>query len=301
MTRASPLASPLASMTGFGRAAGTVAHLTYVWELKSVNGKALDVRLRLPGGWDVLENEARHLIGKHVTRGNVSASLALSGSAPQTIKINEDVLAAYVIAANRLAAAHAVARPTAADLLNMRGVADVSTDVDEAVLAQIKLALTAGLEAAVHALAANRQAEGARLAPVLSASVDKIEAAVAAAAVEAALLPGQLAARLTARLAEVQAHIGQVDPDRLAQEVAMLALKADVTEELDRLSAHIAAARDLLAKPEPVGRAFDFLAQEFNRETNTLCAKAASVSLTRIGLELKMLIDQLREQIQNLE
>jgi uncharacterized protein (TIGR00255 family) len=291
----------LASMTGFGRATGTVAHVTFVWELKSVNGKALDIRLRLPSGWDVLENEAKQLIGRHVTRGNVSASLSLSGSAPQTIKINNDVLMAYVDAANRLAAAHAVAKPNAAELLNLRGVADVTSEIDDDVLVLIKSALVSGLETATLALADNRQAEGARLAPVLSATIDKIEAACVASGVEAALLPVQLAAKLTARLAEVQATIGQVDPDRLAQEVAMLALKADVTEELDRLDAHIAAARDLLVKPEPVGRAFDFLAQEFNRETNTLCSKSASVPLTRLGLELKMLIDQLREQIQNLE
>jgi uncharacterized protein (TIGR00255 family) len=291
----------LASMTGFGRATGTVAHVGFVWELKSVNGKALDVRLRLPGGWDALENDARQIIGKYVTRGNVAAALALTGSAPQTIRINDDVLSAYVDAANRLAAAHGVAKPNAAELLNLRGVADVSTDVNETVLADIRTALLAGLETAAGALAGNRQAEGARLMPVLSATVAKIETACKLAAVEAALLPGQLAAKLNARLAEVQSSIGEVEPERLAQEVAMLALKADVTEELDRLDAHIAAARDLLEKPEPIGRAFDFLAQEFNRETNTLCAKASSVSLTRIGLELKSLIDQLREQIQNLE
>jgi uncharacterized protein (TIGR00255 family) len=235
-----------------------------------------------------------------VTRGNVTANLALNGHAPQTIKINDDVLAAYVRAANKLAAAHGVAKPNAAELLNLRGVADVSTDLDEPTDAKIRVAVQTGLETAAQALAENRAQEGARLGPVMATVVEKIAAACDAAATEAATQPDQLAVRLQARLDELKLG-APVDPDRLAQEIAVLALKADVTEELDRLAAHIAAARDLLAKPEPVGRAFDFLAQEFNREVNTLCSKSASVSLTRIGLELKALIDQLREQIQNLE
>lgn len=290
----------LQSMTGFGRASGTAAFLQFVWELKSVNGKALDVRMRLPGGWDGLEGPAKQIIGKYVSRGNVSVALSLSGAAPQTIKINEDVLAAYVDAANRLSDSHAVAKPNAAELLSLRGVADVSTEMDATTEETMRVALLAGLETAAKALADNRLQEGARLGPVLMAVIDKIDAARAESAHEAAAQPNQLAARLKARLDEVAAG-ASVDPDRLSQEVAMLALKADVTEELDRLTAHVAAARALLAKPEPVGRAFDFLAQEFNREVNTLCSKSASVPLTRIGLDLKALIDQLREQIQNLE
>ncbi len=290
----------LQSMTGFGRASGTAEFLQFVWELKSVNGKALDVRLRLPGGWDGLEGQARQIIGKFLSRGNVSVTLSLSGAAPQTIKINDDVLTAYMDAANKLSASHGVAKPNAAELLSLRGVADVTTEMDSVAEDQMRAALLGGLEIAAKALADNRLQEGARLEPVLVAVIDRIDAARLAAATEAASQPSQLATRLKARLDEVAAGAA-VDPDRLAQEVALLALKADVTEELDRLSAHVAAARDLLAKPEPVGRAFDFLAQEFNREVNTLCSKSASVPLTRIGLDLKALIDQLREQIQNLE
>ncbi len=289
----------VSSMTGFGSASGSADYLHYVWELKSVNGKALDIRLRTPTGWDSLEVAARQIIGSHVTRGNVSANLALTGAAPQTIRINEDVLAAYVDAANRLAAAHGVNKPNAAELLQLRGVADVTSDMDETAAENIRAAVLAGLAVAAKNLAENRSQEGARLALVLTSVVDKIEAACAAAASEAATQPDQVQTRLKTRLAEVTT--APVDPDRLAQEMAMLALKSDVTEELDRLAAHLAAARDLLAKPEPTGRAFDFLAQEFNREVNTLCSKSASVPLTRLGLELKSLIDQLREQIQNLE
>jgi uncharacterized protein (TIGR00255 family) len=290
----------LNSMTGFGRSSGAAEFLQYVWELKSVNGKALDIRLRVPSGWEILEAPARQAIARHVTRGNVSASLSLSGAAPQTIRINEDVLGAYVAAANKLAETHAVAKPNAAELLALRGVADVASDLDPAAEEKISAALLAGLETAAKALAETRAQEGKRLAPVLTVVIDKIDKACAAAAADAARQPDQLATKLKQRLDDIAT--GQaVDPDRLAQEIALLALKADVTEELDRLSAHIAAARDLLDKPEPVGRAFDFLAQEFNREVNTLCSKSASVSLTRIGLELKALIDQLREQVQNLE
>jgi uncharacterized protein (TIGR00255 family) len=290
----------LNSMTGFGRANGAAGFLHYVWELKSVNGKALDIRLRLPSGWDMLEASARQTIARHVLRGNISASLSLTGIAPQTIRINEDVLAAYVAAASTLAATHAVAKPNAAELLALRGVADVASDLDAEAEDKIAAALLAGLESAAAALAQARAQEGKRLAPVLAGVIDRIDKACASAAKEAALQPDQLTAKLKQRLDDIAA--GQmVDPDRLAQEIALLALKADVTEELDRLAAHISAARDLLAKPEPVGRAFDFLAQEFNREVNTLCSKSASVPLTRIGLELKALIDQLREQVQNLE
>jgi uncharacterized protein (TIGR00255 family) len=290
----------LNSMTGFGRASGAADFLHYVWELKSVNGKALDIRLRLPSGWDTLEAPARQALARYVSRGNVSASLSLSGTAPQTIRINEEMLAAYVAAANTLSTTHAVARPNAAELLALRGVADVMADIDSDAEEKIAAVLLAGLENAAAALAQTRAQEGKRLAPVLISVIERIDKACAAAAVEAAEQPKQVSAKLKQRLDDMAA--GQmVDPERLAQEVALIALKFDVTEELDRLSAHISAARDLLDKPEPVGRAFDFLAQEFNREINTLCSKSASVPLTRIGLELKGLIDQLREQVQNLE
>jgi uncharacterized protein (TIGR00255 family) len=290
----------LNSMTGFGRASGAADFLQYVWELKSVNGKALDIRLRLPSGWDMLETPARQMLARHVSRGNVSASLSLSGTAPQTIRINNETLAAYVAAANTLAATYAVEKPNAAELLALRGVADVVADINSDAEEKIAEILLAGLETAAAALAQTRALEGKRLAPVLMSVIDRIDKACAAAAVEAAEHPNQISAKLKQRLDDISAGL-MIGPDRLAQEVALIALKSDVTEELDRLSAHISAARDLLDKPEPVGRAFDFLSQEFNREVNTLCSKSASAALTRIGLELKGLIDQLREQVQNLE
>jgi uncharacterized protein (TIGR00255 family) len=291
----------LSSMTGFGTASGTTLFFNWAWELKSVNGKALDVRLRLPNGWEVHEAEIKTIITKRATRGNIAVNLTLGGQVPQTIAINQIVLTAYLEAAKALAVQHGLAMPTTADLLQLRGVADVSADLSEDDLAQVRAAALAGLAIAVEALIVNRDAEGARLADVLAITVDRIDSASKAARAEASTQSATIAARLTQRLEELLGDNRTVDPDRLAQEVAVLAAKADVTEELDRLEGHVSAARELLAKREPVGRAFDFLAQEFNRETNTLCAKSSSPALTRIGLELKALIDQLREQIQNVE
>jgi uncharacterized protein (TIGR00255 family) len=291
----------LSSMTGFGVASGTTLFFNWAWELKSVNGKALDVRVRLPNGWEAHETEIKTSIAKCITRGNIAVNLTLSGQVPQTIAINQAILTAYLEAATTLAAQHGLAMPTTADLLQLRGVADVSADLSEDDLAHVRDAALAGLRNAIDALVTNRDAEGARLADILGITVDRIDAASKAARAEAATQSGAIAARLNQRLEELLGGNRTVDPERLAQEVAVLAAKADVTEELDRLDGHISAARELLAKQEPVGRAFDFLAQEFNRETNTLCAKSSSTALTRIGLDLKALIDQLREQIQNVE
>ncbi len=291
----------LSSMTGFGSSSGTVLYFNWAWELKSVNGKALDIRVRLPSGWDALEADVKSAIAAKISRGNINVGLSLSGAVPQTIVINDAVLMAYLTAAKNLSAAHGLALPTAADLLQLRGVADVSADLSEGEVAQVRAAAFAGLAAAADALAANRAAEGARLAEVLAVTTEKIALAAEQARAETATQTHMIATRLRQRLDELLADSKAVDPDRLAQEVAILVAKADITEELDRLDGHVAAARALLAKPEPVGRAFDFLAQEFNRETNTLCAKSSSPALTRIGLDLKALIDQLREQIQNVE
>ncbi len=288
-------------MTGFGSASGAALFYQWAWELKSVNGKALDVRLRLPSGWDGLEASVKAQIAARFSRGNISANLSLSGQVPQTILIHQPVLDAYLAAARRLSETHALAMPTAADLLQMRGVAEVSADLADADLAQVQADVMTGLMTAIAALAENRAAEGARLATVLAQTVRRIAAAAADARAAAALQAESMHQRLQQRLAELLGEGASVDPARLAQEVALLVAKADVTEELDRLDGHVAAAQALLAKPEPVGRAFDFLAQEFNRETNTLCAKSASPALTRIGLDLKAHIDQLREQIQNVE
>jgi uncharacterized protein (TIGR00255 family) len=291
----------LASMTGFGRAHGDCVGQNWVWEIRSVNSRALDVRVRLPGGWDGLEADVKLLIGKSLTRGSVNATLTLASTATDGLRINQDILKSYLGLSAQLQRDHALAPPTTVDLLSLRGVVDAGAAMDDDILATLRTALLAGLGQALAALQTARQAEGARLAEVLGGVIDRIAANCTAAESLAATQAEAQRAKLAERLDELLAGRGGVDPARLEQEVALLALKSDVREELDRLACHITAARALLAKAEPVGRNFDFLAQEFNREANTLCSKAAIPALTRLGLDLKALIDQLREQVQNVE
>ncbi len=288
-------------MTGFGRAHGDCAGQSWVWELRCVNGRALDVRLRTAGGWDNLEADAKAIIGKSLTRGSLNATLTLNATGSDAVRINQEMLSAYLALSARLQKDHGLAPPTTAELLGLRGVVDASAALDDATTAALRAALLDGLAQALAELQAARKAEGDRLAAVLGSVIDRIEALCGEAEAMAASQPALQRAKLTERLDELLAGRGGVDPARLEQEVALLALKSDVREELDRLAGHIVAARALLAKAEPVGRSFDFLAQEFNRETNTLCSKAASPALTRLGLDLKALIDQLREQVQNVE
>jgi uncharacterized protein (TIGR00255 family) len=291
----------LNSMTGFGRANGECAGQSWAWEIRSVNGRALDVRMRLPSGWESLEAEAKSAIAKSLTRGSVSATLTLSAAASEALRINQDMLKAYVALSAQLQMEHGLAPPTTVELLSMRGVVDAGAVLDEAATMALRSALLAGLSQALEDLQAARQAEGGRLGSVLGAVVGRIEANCREAESLAAAQPELQRAKLAERLDELLAGRGGVDAARLEQEVALLALKSDVREELDRLAGHITAARGLLTKAEPAGRNFDFLAQEFNREANTLCSKAASPALTRLGLDLKALIDQLREQVQNVE
>jgi uncharacterized protein (TIGR00255 family) len=291
----------LISMTGFGRSSGNIFGQNWVWEVRSVNGRALDVRLRLPSGWDGLEAESKALVGKSLTRGSVNATLSLSSGAGDALRINQDVLAHYLKLSGDLQRDHGLAAPTTAELLGLRGVVESGASLDEAALADMRSALLAGLALAVKDLQAARAAEGARLENILAAVIDRIATICGEAESVAAGQSMAQRTRLAERLEELLAGRGGIDPARLEQEVALLALKSDVREELDRLAGHIVAARGLLAKPEAVGRTLDFLAQEFNREANTLCSKAAVPALTRLGLDLKAAIDQLREQVQNVE
>jgi uncharacterized protein (TIGR00255 family) len=291
----------LISMTGFGRSSGNVSGQNWVWELRSVNGRALDVRLRLPSGWDGLEAECKSLIGKSLTRGSVNATLTLSSSAGEALRINQDALTHYLKLSGDLQRNHGLAAPTTAELLGLRGVVESGASLDDAALSIMRSALLAGLALALGELQAARLAEGARLEGILAGVIDRITGICSEAESVAAGQCIAQKAKLAERLDELLAGRGGVDPARLEQEVALLALKSDVREELDRLAGHIVAALELLAKPEAVGRSFDFLAQEFNREANTLCSKAAVPALTRLGLDLKAAIDQLREQVQNVE
>ncbi|CAH1670439.1 MULTISPECIES: YicC/YloC family endoribonuclease [unclassified Chelatococcus] len=293
----------IASMTGFSRETGVSGPFRWAWEIRSVNGRGLDMRLKTPVGYEAFGEEARLALAKAVTRGTCHVGLVVSKvEADPTIRINEEALAAVLAAISRVDLPDGI-RPASLDgLLAIRGVVEASVeddapDVQEALAADLK----AGLGRAVAGLVAARAREGVALATVLSEQLDRISAATAAAEANPARQPEAVRARLAEQVALLLEATQALDASRLHQEAALLAAKADIREELDRLAAHVVAARGLLAEGGACGRKLDFLAQEFGREANTLCAKANDVSLTTIGLDLKATIDQFREQSQNVE
>lgn len=289
----------IASMTGFARAAGTTGAVQWAWEVRSVNGRGLDVRVRVPTGFEAVGETARTALQKTLSRGQIQLSLNLTRSegAPK-VRINETLLASLAQAVARVPRPEGVAPATMDGLLGIRGVVEAeeeaSSDTDS-----LNRDLTEGVVRLVADLVEARRAEGRQLEEVVSGQVARIAALTQAAEDE----PSRHAEAVRARLnATVEALSNTVlDPERLHQEAVLLAAKADVREELDRLRAHGAAARDLLAAGGPIGRRLDFLAQEFGREANTLCAKAGEIGLSRIGLDLKAVVEQFREQVQNIE
>lgn len=295
------------SMTGFAARRGAGLGYSWAWDLRSVNGKGLDLRLRVPDWVDGLEALVRAELQKGLTRGNVSLTLKVAqdeGREDAAFRLNEAALAAALAALGRVEAtamaAHVTLRqPTAADVLTLRGVIDSSAqEMDTTPLRQALMSDLPMLLADFHTM---RAAEGRALATVLTAQLDRIASLTAEAQAETATRAATQTDTLREAVARVLAATDAVDPARLAQELALLAVKTDVTEELDRLTAHVAAARAHLAEGQPAGRKLDFLMQEFMREANTLCSKAQSLALTRIGLDLKTVIDQMREQVQNVE
>ena len=288
-------------MTGFARSEGDLGAYGWAWEARSVNAKSLDVRARIAGGFDRLEPAARSAAAERFKRGNVSLSLSLkTAERPPRMRINRELLDDLVALAGEFEEAGA-ARPRLDALLSMRGVIEPVEEEDEAERAAAEAAMLDSLAEVLDRLAAARAEEGARLAPVMSDHLDRVEALVADAKACAAAQPEALKERLRSLVAELLEAAPALPEDRLAQEAALLVAKADIREELDRLEAHIEQARGLLADAAAVGRRLDFLCQEFNREANTLCSKAADVELTRIGLDLKAVIEQFREQVQNIE
>ena len=292
------------SMTGFAAARGQGAGASWAWDLRGVNGKGLDLRLRVPEWIDGLEAAVRAELGRALSRGNVSLTLRITRDTDgdSAMHLNPAALSAALraladVEQAAMAAGVTLGQPSAADVLTVRGV--LETGAAEADPAPLRAAVLADLPALIDAFQHMRQAEGAALQALISGQIDQIAALVTAAALAADARRPAVQAALLDAVARVMAD--PVDPARLAQELALLAVKADVTEELDRLGAHITAARTLLGEPGPVGRKFDFLMQEFMREANTLCSKSADIALTRIGLDLKTVIDQLREQVQNVE
>ena len=295
------------SMTGFATRRGTGLGYAWVWDLRSVNGKGLDLRLRVPDWIDGLEAAVRADLQKSVSRGNVSLTLKVTQNEARddtAFRLNEAGLAAALAAIGRIEAAAmdkgvTLRQPTSADVLTLRGVVDATQQ--DADTTPLRLTLLADLPALITDFAAMRAKEGAALATVLGGQVEKIIELTTAARVEVQTRAKTQADALRQSVAEVLGATEAVDPTRLAQELALLAVKTDITEELDRLDAHVSAARAHLADGAGVGRKLDFLMQEFMREANTLCSKAQSLALTRIGLDLKTVIDQMREQVQNVE
>ena len=291
-------------MTGFARAEGNSDLCAWVWEAKSVNGKGLDVRLRLPRGFDALDAQVRDRVAKRFKRGNVSLNLEVAWTQPQArVHVNETVLTQVLSAADKVAAKLPTAgTPSVDGILALKGVLEqVDTELGDREREDLETAFLDSLEQLLEQLAEGREAEGQRLGAVLHDQLADIETLCEQAGELAALQPDVLRKKLAEQVASLVEDIDAVDPERLAHEAAILMTKADVREELDRLSAHISAARDLLGESEPVGRRLDFLCQEFNREANTLCSKSSDTELTRIGLGLKAVIEQFREQVQNIE
>lgn len=286
-------------MTGFARARGEQGGDSWVWEVKSVNARGLDIRVRLPAGNDAVETRVRDAIARRFKRGAISATLNLQrAEGVSDYQVNRDLLDQLMAVTRELRDGE----PDVETLLSVRGVVGPAESVlDEAEEAARQGAFVTSFESALDGLATARREEGDRLSAILEARLVEIETLVEEAESEAAARPEAMRARMNAQLAEVLENAKAVSEDRLAQELALLAVKNDVREEIDRLGAHVAQGRDLLNQPEPVGRRLDFLCQEFNREANTLCAKSNDVALTRIGLALKASIDQLREQVQNVE
>ncbi len=294
----------LASMTGFARSSGVDAPYRWAWEVKTVNAKGLDLRLRLPSGFDAIEASARAKLGAALARGTCYATLAIQrDAAPAAVRINRAVLAALVAALQDVPFDPHKIRPASLDgLLAVRGVVEVfEAGEDEAALAAAQAAALGGLDTAIAALVAMRRGEGAALQAVLSERLAQIARLTAAADHAPARGADAIRARLHHTIALLTGGASPLDPQRLHQEAVLLAAKADIREEIDRLHAHTKATRALLAEGGAVGRRLDFLAQEFSREANTLCAKSNDAGLTAIGLDLKTQVEQLREQVQNVE
>ena len=290
-------------MTGFGRAEGEHAGQRWVWEVRSVNGRALDLKLRLPSGFDALEAPARAAAAQRFKRGSLQATLSLARdpTAAPPLKIDTALVERLLGAGEPLIKAKRVRKPSWDGLLAVRGVVQSEdADLDPDARAAFEVLLARGLEHALDQLAQARQAEGRMLAGVFTEAADRLDTLIAAARATAASAPQTAIDRIRQRLEQLAPEI-KLDPQRVAQEAALAAMRADVQEELERLTAHAGELRSLITKPEPAGRRLDFLSQELTREANTLCSKSADIELTRIGLDLKAVVDQIKEQAANVE
>ncbi len=289
-------------MTGFSRTEGALDGIAWAWELRSVNGRSLELRFRLPNGWDSLEASWRDMAGKALKRGNVTANLTIKRESQTRLELDpvalEQVLKIVSDLHRRIPGSPP---PSAEALLSLPGVLRQAQADQQEEKAAAVIDVQAGFIAALADLITSRQAEGDRLATILNRQLDAIATLCDTAAVQAAGQPAAQRARMLENLQTLLRETPNLSEERIAQEVAVLASRSDVREELDRLSSHIAAARDLMGEAVNIGRKLDFLTQEFNREANTLCSKSATAALTATGLSLKAAIEQMREQVQNIE
>jgi uncharacterized protein (TIGR00255 family) len=293
----------IVSMTGFAREEGADEGAQWIWEARSVNARGLDIRCKLPPGLDRLEAPVREAIAARARRGNVSVNLTLSRRAGEgALRVNRALLDEVIRLRDALGDIVDPAPPRLEALLAIRGVVELAEDEpDEAVETARDAMLLASLERTLDAMSAMRREEGARLAAIFDDQIAELTKLAESANKTAAVQPDAIKARLAEQVAALMEADPGLPEERLAQEAALLAAKADVAEELDRLRAHIAAVSDLMTSGDAVGRRLDFLCQELNREANTLCAKSSDIDLTNIGLALKAAIERLREQVQNVE
>lgn len=293
----------LSSMTGFARTSGQWENYHWTWEIKSVNGRNLDVRCRVPQGYEAVDQKVRKALKANIARGTVNINLQISRDADsQAFKVNQDMLDVLVEIAIETSMRNHLPQPTLDSLMGIRDVIQYEeADEDDATVKARDAAMIASFEGAMAAFKAARDTEGAAMQEVLSGLLVEIEQLVGEANTLAQEIPGQIKKRYMEKVNALLDDSTGIDPERIAQEVVLLATKADVREELDRLVAHIEAGKNFIKTEGQIGRKLDFLTQEFNREANTLCSKASDIRLTDIGLSLKTAIDQFREQVQNIE
>ena len=293
----------LSSMTGFARSHGSSGPYSFEWELKSVNAKGFDLRLRLPPGWDELEAYAKKRAGEVLSRGTVYANLNVKRTnAVPTVRLNEDVLGAIVKVAGQLASRIDAVAPSIDGLLSIKGVLEVAEpESNEEEDQAARDAAAKAFEEALGHLVEMRRREGTTLGQILNQRMDEIERLASKAEAAPGRKPDAIRARLAEQVAALLEASDRFDSDRLNQEALLIAAKADIREELDRIASHVAQAREMIGKGGAVGRRLDFLAQEFNREVNTCCSKSNDIELTNTGLEMKNVVEQFREQVQNLE
>lgn len=293
----------LSSMTGFARSHGSSGPYSFEWELKSVNAKGFDFRLRIPQGWDDIEADLRKRAADVLSRGTVYANLTVKrADAGSTVRINEEVLTSVLKVASELAGRVDAVAPSIDGLMAIKGVIEVSEpEADEAEEKAAHTAVVVSFAQALGSLIEMRKREGAALGAVLAQRLDEIESLAKKAEAAPGRKPEAIKARLAEQVGALLETSDRFDADRLHQEAIMLATKADIREELDRIASHVAQAREMLSKGGAVGRRLDFLSQEFNREVNTCCSKSIDLELTNTGLAMKNVVEQFREQVQNLE